>query len=380
LKSHTLWYLIRFIIFLFFSLHLLGCAAFGPTQPNLPYAGNTYPAVLNELAQTNPLLVNELGKLPELQDDLSEKEMSALNNIIELKRKYPDNFEDVFNMMYQVGIPEIRKYCLPLQALFWLAEEGNVIVLNDIVIAYSLEKLLNRAWHFEPSMFKSKNELLEIIAGINNDAKKIIYLMDLKYYDLAEMQAFLFIDYKNNPKMFSKNSRAMIEKGMVMGNLKSQWDNFDVVIERLNSPELVQYWFKKNFIYDWSKFWITAPSAYPQSAARTIKIKSGICFDVAYLAYSCLKRAGYDATGLNVYFGSRTNIKAIMHSVCIIKANENGRIMYYKLADTNYRGKIEGPYKSVESIAKNIADQHGVSLGTFTTGKPEYHYDLFKGR
>jgi hypothetical protein len=291
LKSQTLWYPISFIIFLFFSLHLLGCAAFGPTQPNLPYAGKAYPAVLNELAQTNPLFVNELGKLPELQDDLSEKEISALNNIIELNRKYPDNFEDVFNLMYQVGIPEIRKYCSPLQALFWLAEEGNVISLNDIVIAYSLEKLLDRAWIFKPSMFKSKNELLEIIAGINNDAKKIIYLMDLKYYDLAEMQAFLFIDYKNNPKMFSKNSRTKIEKGMAMGNLKSKWDNFDVVVERLNSPELLDYYERHVLRYKYQRGYGEGPA----QAKRVFKNKYGHCAQFTAFTVYILQKAGYEA-------------------------------------------------------------------------------------
>jgi len=33
---------------------------------------------------------------------------------------------DFVDKMYQVGIPEVRKYCSPLQALFWLACENRI--------------------------------------------------------------------------------------------------------------------------------------------------------------------------------------------------------------------------------------------------------------
>ena len=80
-----------------------------------------------------------------------------------------------------------------------------------------------------------------------------------------------------------------------------------------------------------------------------------------------------------MYFGRRAKKRAIMHSVCIIKANENSKIVYYKLADTSYRGHIEGPFKTIKSVAEKIAFKTGVSVGTYTTGKPEYHYSLFTG-
>ncbi len=323
MKHQNIWHLLKFITIFVLTLYLSGCASLGPTKPNNPYAGNAHPAVLNKLAQTNPLLVNELGKLPELQDDLSEKEMSALNNIVELYRNYPENFENVFNLMYQVGIPEIRKYCSPLQALFWIAEEGNVIALNDIVIAYSLEKLLNRAWIFKPSMFKSKNELLEIIAGINNDAKKIIYLMDLKYYDLAEMQAFLFIDYKNNPKMFSKKSRTKIEQGIAMGNLKSQWDNFDVVVERLNSPELLDYYERHALRYKYQRGYGEGPA----QAKRVFKNKYGHCAQFTAFTVYILQKGGYEAHRYIVANPALKSPRGNYHRACLFMVKGKKYIM-----------------------------------------------------
>jgi len=50
-----------------------------------------------------------------------------------------------------------------------------------------------------------------------------------------------------------------------------------------------------------------------------------------------MKRAGYDATGLNVYFGEWTSIGAMMHSVCILKMKD----LYYKVGDTNKPGSVD---------------------------------------
>ena len=96
MKHQNIWHLSKFIIIFVLTLYLSGCASLGPTKPNLPYAGNAHPAVLNELAQTNPLFVQELGKLPEIQDGISEKEMSVLNDIVELYRSDQENFDNSF--------------------------------------------------------------------------------------------------------------------------------------------------------------------------------------------------------------------------------------------------------------------------------------------
>ncbi len=127
-------HLLRFIILLVLPLYISGCTI-GPTKPKPPYAGNTYPAILTELVQKNPLIVQELGKLPEIQDGISETEMSVLKDMVELYKSNPAQFENAFNEMYKVGLPEIRKYCSPLQAFYWLLEDGAPeearIVLND---------------------------------------------------------------------------------------------------------------------------------------------------------------------------------------------------------------------------------------------------------
>jgi hypothetical protein len=282
--------------------------AIEPTIPNQQYSGRLS-SVFNAFADKNPLLANELAKLPAFQNGVSEEEMATLETLMRVYDDNPDAFDRAFAQMYKVGIPEVRKYCSPLEAAYWIAQK-NADSLKALIKKYNTEVFLANGWEF---------------------------------YDQAK------------------------------------WKNSGDVIDRLNAPELVQFWFLNNFTYAWRKFWIRTSSAGPQSAATTLRTKKGICFDAAYLAYVCLKRAGYDATGLNVYFGTRTRERAIMHSVCIFKSNENGKIVYYKLADTSYRGHIEGPFSTIKAIAENVAFRAGVSVGTYITGKPAYHYSLNPG-
>ena len=150
MKSQFIRHLFKVIITLIFSLHFVGCSFLSPTKPNTPYSGNSYPVVLNEIKQTNPLLVKELGRLPEFQDGVSELEESALTRIIDLYKSNPAEFDKAFNKMYKVGLPEYRKYCSPLQALYWLAEDGLLVSEKDLITLYTLKKLLDKAWKTDP--------------------------------------------------------------------------------------------------------------------------------------------------------------------------------------------------------------------------------------
>ena len=115
---------ISILIIIFFPVFfLISCTHLKLTKPNIPFAGSPYPTVLNELANTNSLLANELGKLPELQDGVSPSEETALIKMIEIYYDNQQAFHKAFEEMYKVGKPEIRKYCSPLQALFWAISE-----------------------------------------------------------------------------------------------------------------------------------------------------------------------------------------------------------------------------------------------------------------
>jgi hypothetical protein len=120
-----------------YSVFISGCASTNSTKPNTLYPG-PYPSRFNELAHKNKILAEELGKLPEIQDGISEKDTVALEKIIELYNDDPVSFEAAFNEMFKIGIPKVRKYCTPLQALYWMIEDGKTEDAKNIIANYKL--------------------------------------------------------------------------------------------------------------------------------------------------------------------------------------------------------------------------------------------------
>ena len=75
-----------------------GCASLGKTTPNEPYKG-PYPSGFNVLSAKNHLLAQELGKLPEINDGISDEEAIALERIVELYKNNPNRFNEAFTPM-----------------------------------------------------------------------------------------------------------------------------------------------------------------------------------------------------------------------------------------------------------------------------------------
>lgn len=137
-----------------------GCT--GPTTPNpslitLPhlrqridaYASNLEGqahGVLLELAQRNRLLAVELGRLPGLRHDVTAQKLRALERIAQFQKRHPHRVAQGFKRMYQEGKPKVRRFCSPLQAVFWLALEREFSEDDNPFFPYELKRLLDRAW------------------------------------------------------------------------------------------------------------------------------------------------------------------------------------------------------------------------------------------
>jgi hypothetical protein len=52
-------------------MFFFGCFSFGPSKPNIPFSGDRYTPILKNLYENKPLLVEELGKLPEIKKKYS---------------------------------------------------------------------------------------------------------------------------------------------------------------------------------------------------------------------------------------------------------------------------------------------------------------------
>jgi len=291
--------------------YLSGCAITNPTKPNIPFAGHPYPSVLDKLSQKNSMLAQELGKLPELQDGISQEETFALEGIVDLYSKAPAAFDNAFKQMYQVGKPEVRKYCTPLQAIYWLVKDGKEhSVVRNAIVQYDLNQLLHNAWQYAPDEIKlSESHILYLI----NDLTKIQgkksddkWMQDL---DRTLLKKIILSNYMIRPKVYSRKARNLIEKSFLKGSNASyqRWKDFKTVTERLNAPKIIDIYQRKNFSYATTSagygcggvdISISTRSCSPSYIYHT---KKGNCAAYTTHAVNCLKQAGYEAYPIKVF-------------------------------------------------------------------------------
>jgi hypothetical protein len=111
--------------------------------------------------------------------------------------------------MYRTGLPEVRNYCSPLQALFWLAQKGDSKKIEIIINNFSLGDLLSHAWDFEPPVL-TDSEISGIIEDISDTKLRKQYLSDKKTSTNHQIQRRLLIDYRLNKRVFSKTSKELL--------------------------------------------------------------------------------------------------------------------------------------------------------------------------
>lgn len=189
-------------------------------------------------------------------------------------------YKEAFESMLDEGIKEKRKYCTPLEALLWIAYDRELTGYTPLR-GYSLDELLWEAWENSST---SKNYASE------------------------------------------------------------RWQDFDKVVDRLNSPYVVNTWVMDNLVYDPSRL---KNVGNPQT---TFELKRGVCRHFGMFATECLSKAGYNAKNLSVLWGQDEG-----HGVCIVNANS----ALWIVADSTRLGQTIGPFPTYDDAAKNIVKQSG---------------------
>ena len=274
------------------SLVLSGCSVAISPKANSIAENNTPPRgnrenenileakkILAEIAEKNSLLALELAKLPELKRTISIKEADSLKNILTLYEIDPLAFNIAFDKMYKEGIPEIRKFCTPLQAFFWLSGKVQFSKQNNPLLNYDLESFLNKAWGVHG------------IVLLEEDVKKIL------------TERFMYVEDKKEIELVLSTVSGWGWKGLDVFRNKSfqdevreKWSNFEEVTDRLNSPSLIFKYVKPNLYYpNTLRFTSGLESPYKRSPEQTFKLKTGNCGMQALFVDYCLKKAGYDS-------------------------------------------------------------------------------------
>jgi len=252
---------------------LYSCA----NKPNMPYP-ERMSENFSKLEQWNPLLAKEIRKLPEFQDGVTVQEEKALDDLVELYANNPKIFSNAFKQMYQVGKPKVRKYCSPLQALFWLAENNKTKILKLTINSKKPMSAIYYAWGNEDN--ESTNRF------------------------------------------------------------QNKWDNFGIVSDRLNSPQLVHFYINKFITYRGGK---RAHGTY-----LTFKFKKGHCTDAAYFAKDMLKRNGYKTFMRSVRWGP--NDWTDVHTGSGIILEDGSYLLVADFGWNNYRNTLSGPFKTIHEV------------------------------
>jgi len=291
--------------------------------------------ILAEIKEKNSLLALELAKLPELKNNISIKEVESLKNILTLYEIDPLAFNIAFDKMYKEGIPEIRKFCTPLQAFFGLSGKVQFSKQNNPLLNYDLENFLNKAWGMHG------------IVLLEEDVKKILIERFMYVEDKKEIESVLS-KLSTDSSIFRNNS--------FQDEVREKWSNFEEVTDRLNSPSLIFKYVKPNLYYpNTLRFTTGFHTPYSRSPEQTFKLKTGNCGMQALFVDYCLKKAGYDSVVIryDCTFGfcgpkrermSYTNPTPYHWTV----AYKEGGVIYELDAGRHYMG---GPYKTYSEIA-----------------------------
>jgi hypothetical protein len=197
--------------------------------------------LFQKLYQIDPIIASEVGRIPEFEGIIGEPQILALNRFVTLIQNSKPEEKANISKLLQVGKPGIRRYCTPIEAIFWLLERQKYEYQK--VSMQPLESLLSESWNF------------------------------------------------------SENGR---------------WNNFKVVTDRLNAPELIHFYSKYNFSY-------VRQGQRQINAEYIFFSKNGCCQDYTAFDVHCLQNAGYDAKAIIVK--SPTG-HPIGHVICEFKGKD----------------------------------------------------------
>jgi hypothetical protein len=256
-----------------------------------------------------PDLGKELMKIPEIKAAFNKSDVKTIESVEDivysiLMSKNPELVRKNLDMMLKEGIPEKRKYCTPLQAL---------------------------EWHY-----------------VDNEPEKDNPLEN-QYFDLI---GFITSVWRHTST--SKDFKS------------DKWKNFDEVVDRLNSPDLVSLLMRSQITYGG-----TAESATNQywwkTPEETFKDKHGYCYDQSAFALHCLARNGYSSAKiLFVRMGELGGDSGKGHAVCVY---EEGGKTY-----TIDNGRIRGPFSAFDEVIMSASSGRKVfAYKFFYYGSIPYH-------
>lgn len=248
----------RFLFLPFVLGFALACSV-APTKPNVSalYQVSSLSAGVQlqfqRLHALDSTLAIEVGKLPEFQGKVADKQTLALTWFTDLIQNATPEEKANLAKLLKVGKPEVRCYCTPLQAVFWLFEKDEYSAETN-PLQLSLRELLDKAWGFDE---------------------------------------------------------------------EQRWKNYGISTDRLNAPELVNYYQRERMKYDWDGkiFQIYGGDRAP-NPKYLFRNNEGTCRDFAAFSVYCLRKGGYKAKIHLVENPDKRPTASGMHKVCLFEGKD----------------------------------------------------------
>ena len=128
-------------------------------------------------------------------------------------------------------------------------------------------------------------------------------------------------------------------------NQDSRWTDFEIVVDRLNSPDLLHYYIKKNITYRKNRTNSHTPK-------HTFSHNWGDCDDLAVFGDYILRKGGYKSYMRYVHWTPDNR----GHVGVVIKL-EDGR--YFLVVDfTSWGNKMAGPYTNISEVDEKLSGGH----------------------
>ena len=309
---------------------------------------------LSILGERNHFLSAEIARLPDLAGKPDRTPCQGLTTLMEAYFSRTEAFESLFAKIYRIGRIGHRKYCTPLQAVYWLAKEGRIEqFFNQPAEGKArpddsrrpnqtrgglpvLDRLLDWAW-FEEPVFFSDRDIRRIIGGIQAPPVMADYRRLRIRRTSNQLQRYILEDFQDRPGLFDSGDHGYIGKALA----QTRWQKFETVRDRLNAPELLHYY-------------LTNRMTYTQTPARgtyrTFRSGRGQCTDAAYFSRDMLARSGYQTFVRSVRWNA--NPWTGLHTGAGV-IDQNGK--YLLVANFNGVNKFSGPYGRIEQVDRCLA-------------------------
>jgi len=183
-----------------------------------------------------------------------------------------EKYQQAVENMLSEGIKEKRKYCTPLEAALWIFKDEEIEETDELLKDYDVRKFVGYAWR-------------ESSTSANYSSDK--------------------------------------------------WDEFEEVVDRLNSPLLLITWYRDNIEYKYEPF-VEPPEV-------VFREKEAFCEEAAIFCSYILEQAGYKPLVLRI----QTDPWKYSHAMCIIEKDDG----IYVVDPLNYDSVSPiGPFPNYGSI------------------------------